>query len=345
MTWYLVECLCPPAMSVIFKDGERREWASVRSITRADGVDPSDILSAVRTSGQTVDVRVSGRQGSKHVRAVPIIGFEGDIYGIQLWVGDIGHAPTPPRSCAAINWDIETLTARHTIDSYMMSSLSPEGYGENRDPGEFLRKVVQFDNLNELVEVCLNDGGRTHFEGRLSVLHDAGHLMAWRSVARSAAGPEGTEVRGISHDVSDTEAPEIGPLTALRLTELAARPDDVPAAALVAYRQFADHRPPVPALTYWISPRPSYLAESAIEADNRNPLHQGNLIHSDDYAEVVRGREVLKAGQDDLEIPLRVRLLGSGGKWILTNFIMRRYPGTVGDSLHIVRFLPVESVE
>lgn len=338
MTWYMIECLCPPAMSVIFKDGDRREWASVRSIMRSDGVDATEVLASVQQSKQTVDLTLQGRQGSKRVQIIPIIGFDGDVYGMQLWVGDLAHEPTPPRSCAAINWDIETLTARHTIDSYMMSSLSPAGFGLSRDPGEFLRKVVQFDNLNELVELCLNDGGRTHFEGKLSVLHDDGHLMAWRAFARSAAGPDKSEIRGISHDVTDAEGPEIGPLTALRLTELATRPDDVPAAALIAYRQFDDGRTPVPVITYWISPRPSYLAQSAVGAE------QGNLIHPEDYEEINRARTILLAGQDELEISIRIRLLGStGDDWVMTNCDLRRYPGAIGGSLHIARFLPTQT--
>jgi hypothetical protein len=328
-------------MTVVFSNGEWRDWSSLRSITRAHGIDPVDLLLDVQQSGITTDVVLNGRQGHKKVQARPIVGFEGEVYGIQLWVGAIDEEMTPPRSCAATNWDIETLTVRQTLESYLMSYASPEGFTENCDPGEFLRKVVQFDKLTDMLDLCLGDGSRTHFDGRLCVLHDNGHLMAWRAVARSNAGPNKSEVRGISHDVTDTESPSIGPLTALRLTELASRPDDVPAVALVAYRRFPDERPSFPTIAYWISPRPSYLAESAVGVDNGNPVHRGNLIHPDDYAEIIRAGALLEVGDDDLEVSIRVRLLGALSDWVLTEFVMRRYPGEVGNLLHIARFLPV----
>jgi hypothetical protein len=200
--------------------------------------------------------------------------------------------------------------------------------------------VVQFDNLSELIELCLDHGTRTHFEGRLSVLHDDGHLMAWRAVARSKAGPDRSEIRGITHDVTDTEEPSVGPLTALRLTELASRPDHVPAVALVAYRRLPNGELSFPAIAYWISPRPSYLAESAVDAENGNLVHSGNLIHPDDYAEVNRAGAILRAGDDDLEVAIHVRLLGAASNWVRTDFVMRRYPGSAGNALHIARFLP-----
>jgi hypothetical protein len=329
-------------MSVVFCDGEWRDWSSVRSITRAQGIDPVDLLHDVQQSSVTTDVVLNGRQGQKKVQARPIVGFEGDVYGIQLWVGALDEEMTPPRSCAATNWDIETLVVRQTLESYMMSYVSSAGFSESCDPGEFLRKVVQFDKLNELLDLCLSDGTRTQFDGRLSVLHDDGHLMAWRAIARKNAGPDKSDIRGISHDVTDTESPSIGPLTALRLTELASRPDDLPAVALVAYRRFPDGRQPIPTIAYWISPRPSYLAESAVAVGNGNPLHRGNLIHPDDYGEIIRAGDLLETSDNDREVSIRVRLLGALSDWVLTDLVMQRYPGEIGNELHIARFLPVQ---
>lgn len=342
--WYVIESLRPPAFSILFRDGEERDWTSIRSLTRSEGVDViEDLCGTVRDNREPLDVQVRGRQGPRRVIMKPVLGWEDDVYAIKTWIGDVDEAPAPERSVAAVNWDIETLTARHTLESHLMSSCSPEGFGGVRDPGQFLRKVVQFDSLNELAELCLNDGTRDHFQGSLTVLHDDSHLMAWRGAARSGCGPDASEVRGIFHDITDTQPPVIGPLTALRLSDLE-RHSDAPPAVLVAYRTDVGRDKGgevIPALMYWISPRPEYVAESAPQFPNESAL-PGNLVHPDDWHEFARARKVLEAGQDDLELPFVARLLNNQGGWTQVRFSLRRYPGAVGQVLHIGRFSPVE---
>ncbi len=343
MTWYLIETLAQaPSASIVFKEGEHRDWTSVRTLTRSDGLDKiEDLIADVRTSCEGLDRVEQGRLGPRRIVMRPVLGYEGDVYGIKTWVGKPEEDLTPERAIASVNWDVQSLVARHTLESYMMSSISPEGFGQDRDPGQFLRKVAQFDALNELAELCLNDGTRTHFSGRLTVLHDDTRLMAWRGLARRSSGPDGTEVRGMFHDVTDTEPPQIAPLTALKLST---SDESATGTVLVAYRRVPGE-PEVPALIYWISPRPFFVAESATEHHLAQQPHArlpGNLINPEFFDEFIRAKKVLEAGQDDLEIPMVIEMLGREGDWVRVRFHIRRYPGAVGSLLHIGRFTRLE---
>lgn len=347
-SWYLIEALRPPAFSVVFRNGESRDWTSIRSLRRQDGVEPiEDLCNEVLHSRERIDRVIVGRLGARRIVMVPVLGAEGDVYAIKTWIGESSEQPTPERAVAAVAWEIETLTVTHTLESYMMSSISPEGFGSTRDPGEFLRKVVQFDALNELAELCMNDGTRTQFQGALTVLHDDGHLMAWRGISRAGTGPGGAEIRGLMHDVSDTEKPSIGPLTALRLSDLERR-TDAPPAVLIAYKPNTGGNPAViPAIMYWISPKPSYVAESAVAnypADMETPGTPPNLIHPDDWPEFARAQKVLEARtQNELEIPVIARILNRDSKWTTVRFLLTSYPGAVGERLHVGRFSPIET--
>ncbi|MEH6796386.1 MAG: hypothetical protein V7694_19855, partial [Rhodococcus sp. (in: high G+C Gram-positive bacteria)] len=161
----------------------------------------------------------------------------------------------------------------------------------------------------------------------------------------SNAGSDGSEVRGLFHDVTDTEPPQIAPLTALKLPSGdEQRGDSAPGTVLVAYRRVPGE-PEIPALIYWVSPRPSYIAESATEhylTQHPGAPLPGNLINPEFFDEFARAKKVLEAGQDDLEIPMVVELLGRDGNWVRVRFHVRRYPGAVGSLLHIGRFVPLE---
>lgn len=340
-TWYLIEALRPPALSIVFEGGVERAWKSVRSLTRTDGLDTiEEMLAIVCDDRVGFDDVVRGRLGDRRVVMRPVFGWEGEVYGIKTWIGKPDEEVLPERAVAAVNWDVESLVARHTLESYLMSSVDEKGFGDTRDPGEFLRKVVQFDSLNELTELCLNDGTRTHFQGALTVLHDDGHLMAWRGLARSGVGPGGSEVRGLFHDVTDTEEVRIAPLTALSLGDLSEDSSDSTPAVLVAYRANSDTEIPTPVLLYWVSRRPSYIAESAVHGGDGGGEKAvlGNLIHPEYWPDFSRARKLLRAGQDAMEIPFTCRLLGADGGWVKVRFILRRYPGAVGELLHIGRF-------
>ncbi|MGC4960778.1 GAF domain-containing protein [Gordonia sp. DT101] len=337
MTWYLIECLDVETRSIVFREGEFRDWGSVRALTRSDGIDIAAPISEVIRSRRSLDRVIGGRLGDRRVVLRPVLGYEGEVYGVKTWVDTPSEPVSPERAIASVNWDPQTLIARHTLESYMMSSQSPDGFGDTRDPGQFLRKVVQFDALNELAELCTNNGTRTTFQGPLTVLHDDSHLMTWRGLARSGVGPDADEVRGLFHDVTDTEPIRVDPLTALRLVDLD-RDGDVRPAVLVAFRTNpADPEDVVPFLIYWLSARPSYVAESAVD---HHPDLPGNLIHPDDCAEFLRAREALQNELDDYEVPTPVRLLAPGGAWAQVRFRLRRYPGAVGNQLLVGRFAP-----
>ncbi|MFJ9365156.1 GAF domain-containing protein [Nocardia sp. NPDC101769] len=70
MSWFLIEALGPldTPMTILAKDGERRDWVSLRSLQRNEGVDVTDLAEWVRRSGSVFDQVVSGRSG--HIRHV-----------------------------------------------------------------------------------------------------------------------------------------------------------------------------------------------------------------------------------------------------------------------------------
>ncbi|WP_312028903.1 GAF domain-containing protein [Gordonia paraffinivorans] len=85
MTWYLIETLAPaPSASIVFKEGEPRDWTSVRTMTRSDGLDMiEDLIAEVRTSREGLDRVEHGRLGPRRVVMRPVLGYEGEVYGIK----------------------------------------------------------------------------------------------------------------------------------------------------------------------------------------------------------------------------------------------------------------------
>ena len=106
MTWYLIETLAPaPSASIVFKEGESRDWTSVRTLTRSDGLDMiEDLIAEVRNSCEGLDRVEHGRLGPRRVVMRPVLGYEGEVYGIKTWVGKPDADLTPERAIASVNW-------------------------------------------------------------------------------------------------------------------------------------------------------------------------------------------------------------------------------------------------
>ncbi|MGV9679130.1 GAF domain-containing protein [Nocardia sp. NPDC003482] len=331
MTWFLIEALAaqPHPMTIVAKDGEPRDWTSLRRLDRDEGVDLVDLLEWVRRTGSRIQQPAHGRAGQRYVEAIPIIGPEGDVYGIHLWIGLAHDTPTPPRPVAGICWHLGELQIRQGLDSWMMSTDDADGFKRVRSPGEFFRKVVRFDTVAELIELATNPDPDATITTTLTVLHDRGHLMHWYGVGRGRRDDRHVGMRGINYDITDTASPTIGPLEQLGLTTDPG--ENAPAAALLAFP--TTH--PAPVIVQWIGKVPAWI-DWQREGDIA-------LIHPDDWEPLRRTTIMLEPGLPDSQTttPARIRAHTDTG-WQPALVTSRRYPGEVGQRLHIIQITKID---
>lgn len=328
MAWYMVEFLSgSDNMTIVFRDGARMPWSSIGRVQRDEGVELGELLKRTRDRAiHTPPHLVDGKKGPRLVEAVPMQGVDRKAYGIQLWVGGPNDDIPEPRRAAIIDWKKDTLQVEHTLESLMMSSDDPGEFSRVRAPGEFLRKSLRFDNVDELTALALDPVPGSTFESRSTVLHDDGHIMAWRAVARAFAPDErGIAIRCINHDVTDTEEPEIGPVEAFESGAPAA--DDSLIRVLLA---FPPQHPEMVIIVRFIGTPPAWV-DYVRGGDN-------SLIHPEDWAALRRTQGVLSAATPDAvaTTPVRIRAHTDNG-WQSVEVVSRRYPGLVGDNLHIAQ--------
>lgn len=326
MTWYLIETLAaehiPP--TIVAKDGHPRDWTSTRRLDRDENVELTNLLSWVRHNGAHLQQSTHGRTGPRRIEADPVLGPDDDVYGIHLWIGE-AHEPIPPhRPAAGISWQLGELHIQQRLESWMMSTDDADGFKRVRSPGEFFRKVVRFDDVTDLIALATNPDPAATFHTNITVLHDHGHLMNWQVVARARTDTTTIGAHGLTHDITDTAPAAIGPLETLGL---ASDPDDnAPAAALLAYPPDAA----TPLIAQWIGKVPTWI-DWQREGDPE-------LIHHDDWAALRRATVLLEAGLPDSEITTTARIRANTPTgWQPVTITSRRYPGEVGDRLHIIR--------
>lgn len=326
MTWYLVETLgtLDDPMTIVSKDGERRDWSSIRRFNRDEGLDLSELLTWVRREGITVNQTKAGALGMRRIEAIPIIGVEHECYGIHVWVGPADGPVPPPRPAAAISWRLGELQVKQRLDSWMMSTDDEDGFKRTRSPGEFFRKVVRFDNVSTLIQMATNPLAGQILDTTITVLHDRGHLMCWQVVGRTRDDDNHVGTRGLTHDITDVAPPAIGPLETLGLTS---EPDpDAPAAALLAFPPNSEHA----LIAQWIGKVPGWV-------DWRRD-GDPELIHPDDHRKLLRTTAILESALPDSEAVTRASIRAHNAEgWQPVTITSRRYPGDVGGRLHIIR--------
>ncbi|WP_157573980.1 GAF domain-containing protein [Nocardia jejuensis] len=335
MTWYFVESLARASepMTIINKNGAPREWISLRSLHRHEAVDLDELLEQVRNSrsGEAVQQVVRGRDGTDRlIRVVPVLGPEGDVYGMHVWIGGLEDEPTPHRPAAGMCFHLDTLQAQLTEESWAMSNL-PEDAGYHAttlSPAEMFRRVVRYDALPEVIALGIGPDPAAIHDATFTVLHNDGHLMLWQAAARGRADEQHTGMRGLNLDITDFQAPPISPLEALGLnTE---RPgSDGPAAALLASTESIDR----PVITQWIGPAPKWI-------DWERETGDTVMFHPQDWARIRETFTTLE-GEQEHTLTCRVRGFTESG-WQPVQMCSRRYPGEVGANLHVVRISKTE---
>ncbi|MEV5650543.1 GAF domain-containing protein [Nocardia sp. NPDC052254] len=325
MSWFLIEALgsLDTPMTILAKDGERRDWVSLRSLQRNEGVDAGEPTDRVRRSGSVFDQIVSGRGGRRRVRAVPVLGPEGEVYALQLWIGAPDEPVPEPRPAAGIGWYAGDLQVQQRLESWMMSTDDADGFKRVRSPGEFFRKVVKFDDATALIALGTSPEPDARFTSNITVLHDSGHLMNWQIFARGRTDLDRPGLRGLTHDVSDVEPPALGPHEALGLTDEPG--PDTPAAALMAFPLSG-----APLIAQWIGHVPTWI-DWQREGD-------AELIHREDWEAVAKTAIMLQPGIPGTKAVTAARFRAhTPSGWQPVTITSRRYPGEVGHRLHIVR--------
>ncbi|MGW5440457.1 GAF domain-containing protein [Nocardia asteroides] len=326
MTWFLVEALgtTHEPMTIVSKDGQKRDWTGIRRFDRDEGVDLLEPLNWVRRSGTTVTQTITGGMGPRHVEAYPILSVENEVYGIHVWIGREDEPVPPPRPGAAISWRLDDLIVQQRIESWMMSTDDEDGFKRTRSPGEFFRKVVRFDDVTKLIEIATKPSEGQRFETGITVLHDRGHLMSWLVVGRTSNTDAHIGMRALTYDVTDVAPPQIGPLETLGLTSEPS--PDAPAAALLAFPPDSERA----IIAQWIGKVPAYI-DWRRDGDSE-------LIDPDSQRKLARTTAILEPGLPDSEIVTEARIRAHNAEgWQPVTITARRYPGEVGGRLHIIR--------
>ncbi|ATL67369.1 hypothetical protein CRH09_15355 [Nocardia terpenica] len=239
-----------------------------------------------------------------------------------------------------MSWHLDDLQVRVT-EEWWRNWRGPDGVAPNASltlsPGEFFRNVVRFDHIDELVVQAADPNSSSTHLSYTVVLHDLGYLMNWYNVARGRKDDRHVGMRGLAIDVTDTNPPVISPNEVLDLTSGTSTAstrgeswsterltdDDGPAAALLAWSP----RLRVPVVAQWISKVPSWIDWER----KGDPM----VFHPDDCEALRRTFETLSGG-DEIATVAGLRAFTDSG-WQLATVTSRRYPGEIGDRLHIIR--------
>ncbi|WP_306796318.1 GAF domain-containing protein [Nocardia sp. XZ_19_369] len=345
MSWFVVECLGPLSepMTIVCKDGAARAWTSLRMLHRHEFIDVEDLLESARCTGNPSRRVIRARDASMRLIDIePVIGPDGDAHGMHLWIGPETEEPPPHCPASGMSWNLDDLQVRVT-EQWWRNWRGPDGVAANPSltlsPGEFFRNVVRFDRIEELmVQATDPDAGTTHRSSAV-VLHDLGYLMTWYNVARGRKDEQHIGMRGLAIDVTDTDPPVISPVEVRDLSagagSFSARVegwwtepppnDETTAAALLAYSP----RLPMPVIAEWISRVPSWIDWER----NGDPV----TFHPND-CDALRRTFESRNGNGETITPARIRAFTHTG-WQPVTVTSRRYPGEVGDRLHIVRII------
>lgn len=314
-------------MTIVSKDGGRRDWSGVRRFERDTGLDLHGLLTSVRRGGARTTLIRTGAMEPRRIEAIPILGIEDAVYGIHVWIGPVDALVPPHRPAAAISWSSEALQVQQVqqrLESWMMSTHEEDGFRRTRSPGEFFRQVVRCDDIGALIQMSTEPVPGDKLGTAITVLHDAGHLMLWHVVGRARNDDEHVGVRTLTHDISDVSSPVIGPLETLGLTAKPAT--DGPAAALLAFPPDSGRA----IIAQWIGKVPAWVdwrRDGDVE-----------LIHPDDQSKLLRATTILEAGLPDSEAVTHAHIRAhQPSGWQPVTIVSRRYPGPVGARLHIVR--------
>lgn len=336
MAWHLIETLTPGEATVSFSDGRTVEWGSVPRLASRLGVPVAQIVDQVRVDAHEVRQTQRTDDGDLDVLAIPVIAADGVVHAVSLWVAPSGDTPTPAPKAGALYVDLTTYRVQQTLECFMLSSLDPSLFNEDRDPSLFLRKVVRFDKVPEFVQMAAaaDAADRTDkFNDFMNIRHDDGHLMNWYGIARR--DPSGTKIRALGQDITDHSAPQVH-TAALALVDDDDSLDRKSGALLIG---FPDDTTLAPVMNYWMTPIPHPIR---LDAANRD----GHRIHPDDVAAVWECQQRLSESDSGSVLSTFTRIASGDGEWIPCQMTCAKYPAdNVGASILVAKVRVLDSPE
>ncbi|MCK8674574.1 DUF5593 domain-containing protein [Rhodococcus sp. HM1] len=321
-TWHLVETLIDEEMSVVSCGGAVRDWASVtRQVQPAPDLPITPIIHEAVHTRRAVRIDVRSRKGAQktfHIEALPVLGPSGEAHGVQVWVGEPGQVPSPPRIVAGIAWELERMVIGQTVEASMMSGVLPEAHVPERTPAEYIAKAVKFDDSASLFELGIDPVHGRKWEAPMSVLHADGRVMRWYCWGKGRTDPGNVGIRLLWHDVSDTTAPELPTLSELGMQEMLRT-------AGVYTGVFAAE---LAVLTMWLPDAPPWVTWRNVSGGN-------DIVHPDDRSVLAEALAAFRSG-DAGPRSARARLRSESG-WRTAQLSISPYPGPLSDRLVLVQ--------
>lgn len=309
-------------MSVVGCGGALRDWSSVnRHVQPAPDIRILPVIREVCRSRRPVAIDLRSRTGSRrtfHVDTVPVLGPGGDVHGVQVWVGDPGRSPSPPRTVSGIAWHLDRMVIAQTVEASMMSGVLPQDHVPERTPAEYIAKAVKFDESASLFELALDPVHGRRWAAPMSVLHADGRVMRWHCWGKGRTDTGNVGVRFLWHDVTDVAAPEVPTLRELGMQEVL-RTAGVYTGVFVA-------DPAV--LAMWLPDAPPWVEWRNIKGGN-------DILHPDDRHVLADAIAVFRSERPAPRTAW-ARLRSASG-WRTAELLIGPYPGSLGDRLVLVQ--------
>lgn len=325
--WHLIETLIDGEMSVVSCGGAvRGGWSSVnRHVQPTPDIAITRIIQEAVRTRRAVKLDVSSRKRAQktfHIEAIPVPpGPGGEVHGVQVWVGEPGRVPSPPRIVAGIAWDLERMVIGQTVEASMMSGgVLPGDHVPERTPAEYIAKAVKFDASASLFELGIGPVHGRKWEAPMSVLHADGRVMRWYCWGKGRTDPGNVGIRLLWHDVSDTTPPELPTLSELGMREMLRT-------AGVYTGVFAAE---LAVLTMWLPDAPPWVAWRNVKGGN-------DIVHPDDRCVLAEAIAAFRSG-DAASRTAQARLRSESGWRTAQLSISRTPPGLSATALCSYRF-------
>lgn len=212
--WLVAEIVANQTIGIVYDVGSSREMATIgrRSHWRSDSVTAkiNRLVREIYGSRVTVSGQSAMPDGTAvHIRVVPVLGPDRELYGVQIWLGDDLAKGTFPRTVEAFSYDVDTQLTHHGpgVDPNILSiePLAPkrpsqdniwtfyDTFAKQNDLGKFIRTIQE----------GLAEPG-DQFQADISLTDGLGIGRNIEVSMRYVITADGRrELRGILHDVID----------------------------------------------------------------------------------------------------------------------------------------------
>ncbi len=148
-TWYLIETLVEGEATLVASGDEVKDLLSIRrNVSPAADILVEPIVEHVRQTREPFDRVLRSKRADRSWRfyAWPIIGPFGDVYGIQMWIGNPKEEMTERRLTSGVFWSTTDWLIHQTWESGGDVRDAPGGMEPDRvvlglhQPGDPLRE-------------------------------------------------------------------------------------------------------------------------------------------------------------------------------------------------------------